>query len=97
MHLSSVTVEEAKLHMDEPDVVLVDVRSVEEFNESHVEGSVNMPLEDVLNRVKELQNYTTVYMLCRSGARSGYAAELLRSMGIPAVNITGGLLAWHIQ
>ena len=49
----------------------------------------------VAERVDELPTDATVYVICKTGARSGRAVEFLLANGIDAVNIAGGTLAWR--
>lgn len=73
-------------------VVLLDVRTPEEYAAGHIPGSMNHPLE-------RLQTYDgdpdePIYVYCRSGARSERAALLLRELGYEAENI-GGIIDYH--
>ena len=73
---------------------LVDVRQPDEFQQAHIAGARLIPLGDVPDRAAELPTDETVYVVCRSGNRSGRAVEFLRHQGIDAVNVTGGMIAW---
>ena len=73
---------------------LVDVRQPDEFQQSHIAGARLIPLGEVPDRTAELPIDETVYVVCRSGNRSGRAVEFLRHQGIDAVNVTGGMIAW---
>lgn len=73
---------------------VVDVREPQEYVEAHVPGAVLIPLGEVAERIGEFPTGGEVLLVCRSGARSGRAAEHLRAQGIDAVNIAGGTLAW---
>lgn len=75
-------------------VVLVDVRQPDEYDEAHVPGAVLVPLGEVPDRLGEVPDGGPVHVICRSGARSLRAAELLRTEGRDAVNVAGGTLAW---
>ena len=68
---------------------LVDVRTPEEFAEGHVNASVNIPLDQVMNRLDEVRNKSHVIVFCRSGARSGMAKSLLNQAGIENVSNGG--------
>jgi rhodanese-related sulfurtransferase len=73
---------------------LVDVRQPDEFEEVRAAGAVLVPLGEVPERLAELPRDRTVYVICRSGARSMRAAEFLVANGVDAVNVAGGTLAW---
>ena len=74
---------------------LLDVRQPDEYAEVHAPGVTLVPLGEVPDRVGELPTDTTVYVVCRSGGRSGKATEFLVAQGIDAVNVAGGMLAWE--
>jgi len=57
--------------------ILVDVRTVEEFDEGHVAGSVNIPLDSIHDSVELLNRYENIILICRSGNRSGEAKSIL--------------------
>lgn len=73
---------------------VIDVREPAEYVEGHVPGAALIPLGDVVERVDEVPPLGEVLVICRSGARSARAAEVLRAQGIDAINIAGGTLAW---
>ncbi|MEZ4910267.1 MAG: universal stress protein [Saprospiraceae bacterium] len=70
---------------------IIDVRSEKEFNYGHVQGSVNIPLEQINNHIAELKNFETLIVYCRSGNRSVHAKRILDENGIHNV-IDGGAL-----
>jgi CRP-like cAMP-binding protein len=72
----------------------LDVRMGIEYDEEHIPGSVNIPLDELRLRYSELNPDTEYYVYCLSGARSASAAFLLRSQGFHAQNIKGGISAW---
>lgn len=69
--------------------VIVDVRTVEEFSEGHVPGSVNIPLNQLQAKIQELKKDDKIVVCCRSGNRSGQAMHFLQAQGFTAV-INGG-------
>lgn len=79
------------------DVYWIDVRTAEEFHAGHVAGAINIPYEEITDRIGEVTSdkEASVYLYCRSGRRSGIAMNALREAGYPnAVNI-GGLEDAH--
>ena len=68
---------------------IVDVRSKDEFTLSHKGGSINIPLESLNNRMKELDNTKPIILCCASGSRSGAAKRLLISKGFENVHNAG--------
>src|SRR5262245_17887052 len=73
---------------------LLDVRRQEEYVEAHVPGAVLVPLDQLPSRVSEVPTDRELYVICRTGARSGRAAQFLTASGIAATNVAGGTLAW---
>ena len=77
------------------DAVLIDVRTSEEYKSIHINGSVNIPLHELIDRVGEIDRNSAVIFYCRSGIRSGKAAEFLRSQNYTAVyNLVDGIDGW---
>jgi rhodanese-related sulfurtransferase len=67
--------------------VIVDVRTQGEFKMGHIKGAVNIPVDEIKSKVNELkQKGKPVITCCRSGARSGMAASILRKNGLEAYN-----------
>jgi len=78
--------------------LLLDVRTEGEYAEGHLEGStlININGPDFQQKIKELDPETPVYVYCRSGARSGNAAKIMKQLGFKTVyNLEGGILAWQ--
>ncbi|MGF2412044.1 rhodanese-like domain-containing protein [Ferruginibacter sp.] len=68
---------------------LVDVRTPGEFAEGHVKGSVNIPLDRVLNELVQFKDKKNIIVFCRSGGRSSQAKAILEQNRISNV-INGG-------
>jgi rhodanese-related sulfurtransferase len=67
--------------------IVIDVRTTMEFTEGHVQGSKNIPLDRIGSAIAEIKKYDKqVITCCRSGARSGSAANMLKQHGIDAIN-----------
>jgi rhodanese-related sulfurtransferase len=74
---------------------LVDVREPEELeSDGRFPGALHIPLNTLSERAAELAGERLV-IVCRSGARSGLAADALRASGFEAYNVDGGILAWE--
>lgn len=76
-----------------PGVTILDVRTPEEFAAGHVEGAVNLPVQELERRMDEVPSDAEVVVYCRSGARSAAAAELLVARG-RRVHDLGPMSAW---
>src|SRR3954466_7397079 len=75
----------------------VDVRAPRERDEKFVAGSVNIPLNHLAGRLKELPSDRPLLVYCAGGYRSSIAASLLQRQGFTQVSeIAGGLAAWEI-
>lgn len=76
---------------------LIDVRSPFEYSEKHIEGSINIPIDMLLSRVKELSEPGEEYIVfCRTGNRSPMAADMLIQSGIQSVKVMeGGVTRWE--
>lgn len=72
--------------------VLVDVREDDEFATGRVPGARSVPMGTVPDRLAEFSD--GVYVICRSGARSGRICEFLAANGIEGINVAGGTGAW---
>ncbi|RKZ86422.1 MAG: rhodanese-like domain-containing protein [Gammaproteobacteria bacterium] len=78
--------------------VIIDVRSVAEWNNKHIPGATLIPLSDLKSRMGELEQYKDkqLIMQCAVGGRSSKAVEVLQEAGFSNVsNMNGGLVAWE--
>lgn len=78
--------------------LLLDVRTSQEFSDGHVAGAVNIPFNELRERVAELgeEKAREVVVYCRSGKRAGLAETTLRKLGFTAVlHLTGDMLGWQ--
>jgi len=85
-----------KLAMGEP-IVVLDVRTETEFANSHIPGSILIPLHQLENRLGEVPNSgSPVAVVCEHGIRGVSACRFLAEHGIgPLYNLTGGLQTWN--
>ena len=65
---------------------IIDVRSPEEYRSGHVAGSINIPLDRIQDQLKKIDKSKPVITCCRSGARSGMAADMLKRAGFDVYN-----------
>jgi len=72
----------------------VDVRNPDEHAAGHIAGDTPIPFDQLGARAGELDRGAPVVLYCRSGDRSGAAAQALRASGFDAYSIAGGLLGW---
>ncbi|RKD69449.1 rhodanese-related sulfurtransferase [Sinobaca qinghaiensis] len=76
------------------DARIIDVREPNETAAGHIPGADLIPLGELLTRLDELNKDTEYTMVCRSGSRSGLAAEWLQERGYRVKNMQGGMLEW---
>lgn len=75
---------------------VIDVRTRGEFSGGNIKGSVNIPLQDIPNKVKEIKKMAQPILLCcASGGRSEQATRFLRAQGIECDNGGGWMEAEH--
>ena len=94
-----LTPEQAKARMEEnPDLILLDVRTQEEFEQGHIPGAVCLPNEMIAADMPVLFGKDAEILLyCRSGRRSADAAKKLRDMGFTNVFDFGGIIDWPYE
>ena len=71
-------------------VTLLDTRTVGEFSRGHIPGFRNIPVDDLRDRIAELDSEKPVYVICQSGLRSYIACRILAGFGFDAYNFSGG-------
>ncbi|MEO5908960.1 MAG: rhodanese-like domain-containing protein [Ginsengibacter sp.] len=77
--------------------IIIDVRSPMEFMSGNVAGSINIPLQEIPQRIDEIKEMgSPIILCCASGARSGNAAQYLKSCGIECEN-GGGWMEVNFQ
>ncbi|MEJ8735612.1 MULTISPECIES: FAD-dependent oxidoreductase [Mediterraneibacter] len=70
--------------------ILLDTRTVMEYSRGHVEGFMNIPVDELRERLDELDKTKPVYVICQSGLRSYIASRILTGNGFEAYNFAGG-------
>ena len=91
-----VTVHElSSLREDKPDLVVIDVRELSEWDEGHIEGAVHIPMGEAVRRLAEVPRDRPKAALCAGGLRSSLVISALEREGIGNwINVTGGMGAW---
>jgi rhodanese-related sulfurtransferase len=83
-----------QLHNHRDRMQLVDVREPEEWQAGRIPGARWIPLNEIADRLDELDPDRPVVTTCRAGGRGGQAAELLTERGFRAENLEGGVQGW---
>jgi len=71
-------------------VTLLDTRTVREYSRGHVDGYINIPVDELRERLGEIDSSKPVYVMCQSGLRSYIACRILIQNGFDAYNFSGG-------
>ena len=82
--------EELQTIMDKNDVTLLNTRTCEEYERGHIEGFRNIPVDELRDRLDEIDKGNPVYVICQSGLRSYIACRILEGSGFEAYNFCGG-------
>ena len=91
-----VTVEQAKQLIEEKsNLVILDVRTVSEYDDSHIEGALNIPVQEIEGRLDELAKNDEILVYCRTGNRSFTAIEIMNAEGFTKIyHMNHGITAW---
>lgn len=79
----------AKLPRD-GSVTLLDTRTTMEYNSGHLDGFINIPVDDLRDRLGELDKNKPIYVICQSGLRSYISTRILSGNGFESYNFAGG-------
>lgn len=96
----NITAEEAKQIMDtETGYIILDVRTQEEYDESHIPGAIVIPNTEIETRAEQelTDKGQMILVYCRSGRRSKQAAEILVALGYTDIKEFGGIIDWPYE
>ncbi|MGB0306012.1 MAG: rhodanese-like domain-containing protein [Flavobacteriaceae bacterium] len=84
---------------EQPEAVVLDVRTEEEFESGYIPNAKNIDLRmgsGFIDEINSLDKSKSYYVYCRSGARSAQAVQLMRDLGFnKTYNLLGGILEWE--
>ena len=94
MYLEIITMQNIIKSIKEKKGTLLDVRSKMEFDENHIAGAINIPLDMVEVNIKNIETMPKpIVVYCLSGGRSGIATDILQQNGIEDVYNGGGIFS----
>lgn len=76
-----VPFEQAKNMIESGNINLIDVRTKNEFDFMHIKNAINIPVDEIKQRVTEIDNGNNIMVYCASGSRSKNAIQILNSLG----------------
>ena len=85
-------------NQNNPDFVIIDVRTPQEFTEGHIENAISIDFysDTFRDELDNLDKNKTYLIYCRSGVRSGNALDIMAELGFKEVyDIAGGMVAWE--
>ena len=89
-------VEDAENLPRDGSVTLLDTRTVREYQRGHIEGFYNIPVDELRDRVDELDKNKPIYVICQSGLRSYISCRILEGNGYTAYNFAGGFRFYEV-
>ncbi|MCM3710436.1 rhodanese-like domain-containing protein [Sporosarcina luteola] len=94
--MKEMTTTELQKQLENGETVnMIDVREEDEVEQGMIPGAIHIPLGEVPERLEELEKAEPYVLICRSGGRSGRAAEFLEAKGYDVTNMVGGMLDWQ--
>ncbi len=95
---AQVTREELRARVAVGDVVVLDVRPVEEYRAGHIPGAVSIPVDELVDRINELPEETDIVVYCRGEycVLAHDAVRMLTDRGRRAIRLDDGMLEWRL-
>ena len=92
--VDTISVEELK---NKKNPYILDVRTVEEYNLSHIDGAINIPLDELRENLEKLEKSKEIIVHCHSGLRSYLACRILQQKGYNVKNLIGGYIMYDVM
>lgn len=99
MSIQNIKGSELKKMIEEnpEELEIIDVREQDEYDLIKIKGSKLIPLSEVGARISEIDWAKKVVLVCRSGSRSGYVAQVLANAGKETINLAGGIYELNLD
>ena len=95
INYTTISVQDTKMMIDSSDVFILDVRTQEEYDAGHINGSTLIPVQVIETRLDEIPKDRKILVYCRSGGRSSEASQILIKNGFEEIyNMNGGIDDW---
>lgn len=88
--LKQFYIEDIERLVQEKNIIRLDVRTEEEYAHGHIEGFENIPVDELRERLNEIDTDKPIYVICQSGLRSYIASRILSGKGVECYNFAGG-------
>ncbi len=86
---------EIEVYKNTPGAILVDVRSKEEYSEGHIPGSINIPVDEIVNIPSVVSDHDAkIFAYCLRGTRSAKAVKLMKMLGYKNAKSIGGIASY---
>ncbi|UOQ44153.1 rhodanese-like domain-containing protein [Halobacillus salinarum] len=86
--------EEVERKRKSENVSIIDVRTAEEVTQGKIPNAIHIPVDQIEQRLIDLDKTKEYITVCRSGRRSDKAADIMNEKGLQAENMEGGMEAW---
>lgn len=90
----SISAQQAEHMIASENVLIVDVRTPEEFTQAHLENAISIPLSNLEENLPPRSMEKKLIVYCQSGNRSVAASRILAEKGYQPLNLKGGISAW---
>ncbi|BCS81028.1 FAD-dependent oxidoreductase [Anaerocellum diazotrophicum] len=82
--------------LENPEYLILDVRTPEEYEFGHIKGAINIPVDDLRSRLNELPKDKKIIVYCGVGFRSYHGCLILKGSGFECLNMSGGWTSWKM-
>lgn len=95
MKFQAIGINEVEHYLNRPNTIMIDLRTKEEYDLSHLEGAINIPYDDLEKNKTRLSREKVYILYCERGGSSLMAAKELSQEGYRIFPVIGGIRAWE--